>query len=94
MRKRHPQRSRRFVQAAFPGKVHELQRLIAEKLAHECELALLYLLLSLKAVINDSSTGWHLRSVHIVVFQKDNLSPPSVSRESAGRILCVAKASG
>jgi len=169
-----------YVQAAFPGKVHELQRLIAEKLAHErpilverepktmaksygiakcvyvnnplasnrriifvsvttkragvglrsearylfaamkaicremndqrlrdlhvplmgsghggleCELALLYLLLSLKAVLNDSSTGAHLRSVNIVVFQNDDCSPPSVSREAAGRILCVAKAS-
>ena len=58
----------------------------------DSELALLYLLLAVRAVLDDRVAGTHLRSVSIVVFQKDNASDPSVSRSMAGRVFAVAKA--
>lgn len=59
----------------------------------ECELALFHLLLSIKAVLDDRSAGSHLRSVSIVIFQKEGDSNPIIPRAVVGRILAVAKAS-
>ena len=58
----------------------------------ESELALFHLLLSIKAVLDDRSAGAHLRSVCIVVFQREGASTPSIPREVVGRILAVVKA--
>jgi len=57
----------------------------------EPELALLYLLLSTKAVIDDRSGGSHLRSVTIVVFRKDEHTAPDVHPHVVRRMLSLVK---
>jgi hypothetical protein len=57
----------------------------------EPELALLYLLLSTKAVIDDRSGGGHLRSVTIVVFRKDERTAPSIHPAVVRRMLSLVK---
>jgi hypothetical protein len=57
----------------------------------EPELALLYLLLSTKAVIDDRSGGSHLRSVTIVVFRKDEHTAPDVHPDVVRRMLSLVK---
>lgn len=57
----------------------------------EPELALLYLLLSTKAVIEDRSGGGHLRSVTIVVFQKDEHTAPAIHPDVVRRMLSLVK---
>lgn len=57
----------------------------------EPELALLYLILSIRAVV-EATSGIHLNSVSIVVFQKDPDSDPSIGRNEVQRILSIAKA--
>ncbi|MHB8119659.1 MAG: TIR domain-containing protein [Methanothrix sp.] len=56
----------------------------------EPELALLYLILTIKKVV-ESSPGTHLNSVSIVVFQKDPTAETSIPRDTVARILSVAK---
>jgi hypothetical protein len=55
----------------------------------EPELALLYLLLSTKAVIDDRSGGGHLRSVTIVVFRKDERKVPEIHPDVVRRMLSL-----
>jgi len=57
----------------------------------EPELALLYLLLSTKAVIDDRSGGGHLRSVTIVVFRKDERTAPDIHPDVVRRMLALVK---
>lgn len=58
----------------------------------EPELALLSLLLSCKAVIDDSRvSGGHLRSITIVVFHPGGDHPPSIDPMVAERMLAVVK---
>jgi len=57
----------------------------------EPELALLYLLLSTKAVLDDRLAGTHLRSVTIIVFQANAGTPPNISPDLIGRMLAVVK---
>lgn len=57
----------------------------------EYELALLHLLLSIRAVLENPS-GAHLRSVCIVVRRKDAAADPDIPRDVVGRILSLAKA--
>lgn len=57
----------------------------------EPELALLYLLLSTKAVIDDRSGGGHLRSVTIVVFRKDQSTVPNIHPDVVRRMLSLVK---
>jgi hypothetical protein len=58
----------------------------------EPELALLYLLLSCKAVIDDPQrSGAHVRSVTIVVFRKDSNTPPAIQPHVVQRILTLVK---
>lgn len=57
----------------------------------EPELALLYLLLSTKAVIEDRAGGSHLRSVTIVVFRKDERATPSIHPGVVSRLLSLVK---
>ena len=56
----------------------------------EPELALLYLILSLKAVIDRRHVGG-VRSVTIVVFQKDRGTKPSIPRDVVSRIMSIAR---
>lgn len=56
----------------------------------EPELALLYLLLSTQAVLDDRS-GSHLRSVTIVIFQKDEHTTPNVHPDVVRRMLSLVK---
>jgi hypothetical protein len=56
----------------------------------ECELALLYLLLSTKAVADDRLAGAHRRSVTIVVFRRD-ANTPAIQPDLIGRMLAVVK---
>ena len=58
----------------------------------ESELALLHLLLAVRAVLEDRSVGAHLKSVCIVVFQKDAATNPVIPRDVVARIISVAKA--
>jgi hypothetical protein len=55
------------------------------------ELALFYLILATRAV-TETHTGRHLKSVSIVVFQKDPASEPSIPRDTVAQILSFAKA--
>jgi len=57
----------------------------------EPELALLYLLLSTKAVIDDRSGGGHLRSVTIVVFRKDERTASNIHPDVVRRMLSLVK---
>ena|GEM_PF-1872632 len=57
----------------------------------EPELALLYLLLSTKAVIDDRSGGSHLRSVTIVVFRKDERTEPNIHPDVVRRVLSLVQ---
>ena len=59
--------------------------------ALEGELALLYLLLAFKAAV-DTRLAIRLKSISIVVFQKDKSSEPSIPKDVAARILSVATA--
>ncbi|MFL6247851.1 MAG: TIR domain-containing protein [Thermoanaerobaculia bacterium] len=56
----------------------------------EPELALLYLLLSTKAVLDDR-LGGHLRSVTIVVYRRDARTAPSIHPDVVSRMLSVVK---
>jgi hypothetical protein len=56
----------------------------------EPEIALLYLLLSIGAVIHDGTGGAHLRSVTVIVFQGSN-RVPAIHPELVERMLRVAK---
>lgn len=59
----------------------------------EPELALLYLLLAIRAIVeSDSGIRAHLKSVSIVVFQKDPTAEPSIPQGKVARILSAAKA--
>lgn len=58
----------------------------------EPELAVLYLILAIRAVI-EVPAGKHLKSVSIVVFQKDPTAVTSIKQDVVARILSVAKAS-
>lgn len=55
----------------------------------EPELALLYLILSLKAVIDRNRAGT-VKKVTIVVFQKDKRTPPLIARDVVSRIMSIA----
>lgn len=57
----------------------------------EPELALLYLLLSTKAVVDHPQSGVHLRSVTIVVYRKDQNTAPSIHPDVVKRMLAVVK---
>jgi len=56
----------------------------------EPELALLYLILSLKAVIDRRHSGG-VKTVRIVVFQKDQAAKPSISKDVVSRIMSIAR---
>lgn len=57
----------------------------------EPELALLYLILAIRAVV-EAPAGTHLRSVSIVVFQRDPTAIASIKKDVVKRILSVTKA--
>ena len=58
----------------------------------EPELALLYLLLSCKAVIDDpQGSGAHLRSMRVVMFHPDDAAPRPVATDVVERLLAVVK---
>lgn len=56
----------------------------------EPELALLYLILSLKAVIDRRHSG-AVKTVTIVVFQKDQAAKPSIAKDVVSRIMSIAR---
>jgi hypothetical protein len=56
----------------------------------EPELALLYLLLSCKAVVDDPQSGAHIRSVTIVVRGGDS-TPPAIDPDLVRRMLSVVQ---
>lgn len=56
----------------------------------EPELALLYLILSLKAVIDRHHAG-NVQSITIVVFQKNKEAKPSIARDVVSRIMSIAR---